>query len=47
LIIQKVLKSIKVKLSEETLLSIEKAVRHRSREGYYGFDYSNIVNYED
>ena len=40
------LKAIKVKLPEETLLAIEKAVLHRGREGYYGFDYSNVATLE-
>ena len=40
------LKAIKVTLPEETLLAIEKAVRHRGREGYYGQDYSNIASLE-
>lgn len=45
--VMKVLKHIKVKLPEETMTAIEKAVRHRGREGFYGYDFSHTAKYED
>ena len=44
--LDKLLKKIKVQLPEETLTQIEKAVRHRGREGYFGADYSLQATHE-
>ena len=44
--VNKILKEIKVVLPSETKQAIDKAVRHRGREGYYGTDYSQVVKEE-
>ena len=44
--VNKILKQIKVDLPEETVIAIEKASRHRGREGHFGADYSQVVKEE-
>ena len=40
--LQKVMAHMTVKLSKETKLAIDKAVRHRGREGHFGTDFSCV-----
>jgi hypothetical protein len=41
------MKKIKVEIPKETMIAIDKAVRHRGREGYFGTDYSTVVGREE